>query len=112
MSEAAPDSLTVEAQHRRLERAVARAESIAARVEDRVLIENLFSRYMYLHNAFSRRGDHSVVGEARHARIRAQYSNLGAHETWESVTATGRRRLGSSSSTTRSCRLSGPSARW
>ncbi len=87
MSEAAADGLTVEAQLRRLERAVARAESIAARAEDRVLIENLFSRYMYLHNAFR---DEEIIPlwvKPGTPGIRAQYSNLGVYETWESVTA-------------------------
>src|SRR3954447_23857427 len=62
------------------------ANGLARRAADRGEIENLFSRYMYLHNAFQ---DERIiplwVAEGTPG-IRAQYTNAGVYTTWESVT--------------------------
>jgi hypothetical protein len=78
---------TIDAQVARLEARVAQAEARAARAEDRGAVENLFSTYMYLHNAFR---DEEIIDlwvSRGTPGIRAQYSNLGVYNTWESVTA-------------------------
>lgn len=58
-----------------------------ARTEARGAVENVFSTYMYLHNAFR---DEEIIDlwvKPGTPGIRAQYSNLGVYTTWESVTA-------------------------
>jgi hypothetical protein len=70
----------------RLEEAVAQAERQAQRAQDRGDVENLFSTYMYLHNAFR---DEEIIPlwvKEGTPGIHAQYSNLGVYTTWESVT--------------------------
>jgi hypothetical protein len=69
-----------------LEARLARLESLAARANDRGALENLFSTYMYLHNAF--RDDEIIPLWVKRGTpgIRAQYSNVGVYTTWESVT--------------------------
>jgi hypothetical protein len=70
----------------RLEQLVAHAERQARRAQDRGEIENLFSTYMYLHNAFR---DEEIIPlwvKPGTPGIHAQYSNLGVYTTWESVT--------------------------
>jgi hypothetical protein len=65
---------------------VARLEELATHANDRGAVENLFSTYMYLHNAFR---DEEVIPlwvKPGTAGIRAQYSNVGVYTTWESVT--------------------------
>lgn len=78
--------ISIEARIERLEALVAEADRRAARAKDRGEVENLFSTYMYLHNAFR---DEQViplwVGPGTPG-IHAQYSNLGVYTTWESVT--------------------------
>ena len=57
-----------------------------ARAKDRGDVENLFSTYMYLHNAFR---DEEIIPlwvKPGTPGIRAQYSNIGVYTTWESVT--------------------------
>ena len=57
-----------------------------ARANDRGDVENLFSTYMYLHNAFR---DEEIIPlwvKPGTPGIRAQYSNIGVYTTWESVT--------------------------
>jgi SnoaL-like protein len=57
-----------------------------ARAKDRGDVENLFSTYMYLHNAFR---DEEIIAlwvKAGTPGIRAQYSNIGVYTTWETVT--------------------------
>lgn len=71
----------------RLEQLVTQAERQAERAKDRGEVENLFSTYMYLHNAFR---DEEIIPlwvKPGTPGIRAQYSNLGVYTTWESVTA-------------------------
>jgi hypothetical protein len=72
-----------------IEDRLARLEELAgagARASDRGEVENLFSTYMYLHNAFR---DEEIIPlwvEQDTPGIRAQYSNVGVYTTWESVT--------------------------
>jgi hypothetical protein len=69
-----------------IEARLARLEDLAARANDRGRVVNLFSTYMYLHNAFR---DEDIVPlwvEPGTPGIRAQYSNVGVYTTWESVT--------------------------
>jgi hypothetical protein len=62
------------------------ATRLARRAADRGEIENLFSRYMYLHNAFQ---DEQIIPlwvAQGTPGIRARYTNAGQYTTWESVT--------------------------
>lgn len=76
----------IDARLQRLEALVAQLDAKAQAGRDRGEIENLFSHYMYLHNAFR---DAEIidlwVGKGTPG-IRAQYSNNGVYTTWESVT--------------------------
>ena len=59
---------------------------LAQRAEDRGQVENLFNRYMYLHNAFQ---DEQIIPlwvKEGTEGIRARYTNAGQYTTWESVT--------------------------
>jgi hypothetical protein len=71
-----------------LERRVAAAESAAQRAADRGAVENVFSRYMHYHNAYS---DQRIIDElwAKPGTpgIRARYNNVGVYTNWDSVTA-------------------------
>ncbi|MET0974762.1 MAG: nuclear transport factor 2 family protein, partial [Leifsonia sp.] len=65
---------------------LARVRAIAQRAEDRGSVENLFNRYMYLHNAFQ---DEQIIPlwvADGTPGIRARYTNAGQYTTWESVT--------------------------
>ncbi len=77
---AAPGGQGVEARMAKLE-----AEVRAAK--DRAEIENLFSQYMFLHSAF--RDDLIIPLWVKKGTpgIRAQYSNAGVYNTWDSVIA-------------------------
>lgn len=70
-----------------LERQVAELAAQANASRDRGQVENLFSRYMYLHNAF--RDTEIIPLWARKGTpgIRSQYSNLGTYTNWDSITA-------------------------
>jgi hypothetical protein len=65
-----------------------------ARAKDRGEIENLFSTYMYLHNAFRDEEIFPLWVKPGTPGIRAQYSNVGVYTTWESVTEYHRDRVG------------------
>ena len=70
----------------RLRDEVADARRLAQRAEDRGQVENLFNRYMYLHNAFQ---DEQIIPlwvKEGTEGIRARYTNAGQYTTWESVT--------------------------
>lgn len=59
---------------------------LAQRAQDRGEVENLFNRYMYLHNAFQ---DEQIIPlwvKDGTPGIRARYTNAGQYTTWESVT--------------------------
>ena len=69
----------------RLREEVAVARGLARRAADRGEIENLFSRYMYLHNAFQ---DEQIIPlwvKKGTEGIRARYTNAGQYTTYESV---------------------------
>jgi len=55
------------------------------RVEDRGDVENLFSRYMYLHSAFEDRQIPALWVRKGTPGIHSQYSNNGVYTTWDSV---------------------------
>jgi hypothetical protein len=55
------------------------------RLEDRAAVENLFSRYMYLHSAFQDRQIPALWVKKGTPGIHAQYSNNGVYTTWDSV---------------------------
>jgi hypothetical protein len=70
-----------------LEARVELAERRAVRAQARGDMENLFSNYMILHNAYQ---DESIIDlwvRPGTPGMRAQYSNKGVYTTWESVTA-------------------------
>lgn len=69
-----------------LEAKVARLEKEAAASRDRNAVENLFSRYMYLHNAFQDKDIIPLWAKPGTPNIRSQYSNLGVYNKWESIT--------------------------
>ena len=55
------------------------------RLADRDAVENLFSRYMYLHSAFQDRQIPALWVKKGTPGIHAQYSNNGVYNTWDSV---------------------------
>ncbi|ABP64430.1 hypothetical protein Saro_3570 (plasmid) [Novosphingobium aromaticivorans DSM 12444] len=66
---------------------VAELKALAQSSHDRGDIQNLFSRYMYLHNAFR---DPEIVplwAKKGTPGIRAQYSNNGVYTSWDSIMA-------------------------
>lgn len=70
----------------RLREQVEAAHALAQRAEDRGQVENLFNRYMYLHNAFE---DEQIIPlwvKEGTEGIRARYTNAGQYTTWQSVT--------------------------
>lgn len=76
--------LQAELEH--LREQVAAATRLARKAADRGELENLFSRYMHLHNAFE---DEQIIPlwvREGTPGIRARYTNAGRYTTWESVT--------------------------
>ena len=70
----------------RLEKLVAKLQAECRVNKDRAEIENLFSHYMYLHNAFQDAQIIDLWVKKGTPGIRAQYSNNGVYSTWDSVT--------------------------
>src|SRR5271157_2044106 len=70
----------------RLEALVAQLDARTQANKDRAEVENLFSHYMYLHNAFRDTEIIDLWARQGTPGIRAQYSNNGVYTTWESVT--------------------------
>ncbi|MGH1523960.1 nuclear transport factor 2 family protein [Leifsonia sp. L25] len=70
----------------RLREEVAAAQGLARRAADRGEIENLFNRYMHLHNAFQDERIIPLWVKDGTEGIRARYTNAGQYTTWESVT--------------------------
>jgi hypothetical protein len=69
----------------RLREQIADAHRLAQRAEDRGQVENLFNRYMYLHNAFQ---DEQIIPlwvKRGTPGIRARYTNAGQYTDYESV---------------------------
>ena len=68
-----------------LEAKVAALATLAQSSQDRGEVENLFSRYMYLHNAFH---DPEIVPlwvKKGTPDVRAQYSNNGVYTDWDNI---------------------------
>ncbi|MBN9182551.1 MAG: nuclear transport factor 2 family protein, partial [Microbacterium sp.] len=81
-----PDTVAIEAELAALREELAAVRSLAQRAQDRGAVENLFNRYMYLHNAFQ---DEQIIPlwvKEGTDGIRARYTNAGQYTTWESVT--------------------------
>lgn len=66
---------------------VAELRVMAQANRDRGEIENLFSRYMYLHNAFHDPEIIPLWAKKGTAGLRAQYSNNGVYTNWDSIMA-------------------------
>lgn len=66
---------------------VASLRHLAEASRDRGEIENLFSRYMYLHNAFHDPDIIPLWAKKGTPGIRAQYSNNGVYTNWDSIMA-------------------------
>ena len=65
---------------------IAKLEAEATAARDRAAVENLFSRYMYLHNAFRDADIIPLWAKPGTPDIRSQYSNLGVYTNWNSIT--------------------------
>ena len=68
-----------------LEKQVAALTVKAQSEADRSDVENLFSRYMYLHNAFRDADIIPLWAKKGTPGIRSQYSNLGVYNNWDSI---------------------------
>ncbi len=62
-------------------------ERATTATRDRAAVENLFSRYMYLHNAFQDAQIIPLWAKKGTPGISAQYSNLGKYTNWDSIMA-------------------------
>ena len=69
-----------------LEKAIARLDQRTQAGEDRAAVENLFSQYMYLHNAFRDTEIIDLWVKKGTPGVRAQYSNNGVYTNWETIT--------------------------
>ncbi|MGE8134035.1 nuclear transport factor 2 family protein [Novosphingobium subterraneum] len=66
----------------------AEMQVLKAQVEgarDRAAVENLFSRYMYLHNAFRDTDIIPLWAKKGTPGVRSQYSNLGVYTDWDKI---------------------------
>ena len=70
----------------RLEKLIAQLDAKAQAARDRGEVENLFSHYMYLHNAFRDEEIIPLWAEKGTPGIRAQYSNNGVYTNWDTIT--------------------------
>ncbi|MCX9147413.1 nuclear transport factor 2 family protein [Erythrobacter sp. WG] len=68
-----------------LEREVEALRRTAAAAQDRARVENLFSRYMYLHNAFRDTDIIPLWAKKGTPDVRSQYSNLGVYTDWDKI---------------------------
>ncbi|MFD1612310.1 nuclear transport factor 2 family protein [Sphingomonas tabacisoli] len=78
---------TADARIAELEAQVASLRQVAQSSRDRADVENLFSRYMYLHNAFM---DPQIVPlwvKKGTPGVHAQYSNNGVYTNWDNIMA-------------------------
>jgi hypothetical protein len=76
-----------------LEQRIAELEEVVTQLKaqvrankDRAEVENLFAYYMYLHNAFRDADIIPLWAKPGTPGIRAQYSDNGVYNTWESIT--------------------------
>ncbi|NBC36415.1 nuclear transport factor 2 family protein [Novosphingobium sp. FSY-8] len=79
----APD--TSAAQIAALQAEVGQLRQMAANSQDRAAVENLFSRYMYLHNAFQDTQIIPLWAKKGTPGVRSQYSNLGVYTDWDKI---------------------------
>lgn len=83
-----PDRIaSLEARIAILESKLARVDHDAQVALDRGAIENVFSNYMYLHNAFHDEDIKSLWAKRGTPGMSAQYSNLGVYTRYESIMA-------------------------
>lgn len=80
----APPALAQDSQAALIER-IDRLEREARTARDRDQIENLFSRYMYLHNAFQDAQIIPLWAREGTPGMAAEYSNLGRYTTYDSI---------------------------
>jgi hypothetical protein len=84
---AKPAASAADARIAALEKQVAALATLAESSKDRGEVENLFSRYMYLHNAFH---DPEIIPlwvRKGTSGVRAQYSNNGVYTSWDNIMA-------------------------
>jgi len=79
---AAPAKSGTDARIASLEAQIGTLQSLAQRANDRAAVENLFSHYMYLHNAFRDTEIIPLWAKKGTPDVRAQYSNLGVYTGW------------------------------
>lgn len=68
-----------------LEAQVAKLERVATSSKDRSAVENLFGRYMTLHNAFRDPEIIPLWAKKGTPGVRAQYSNNGVYTNWDNI---------------------------
>ncbi len=78
---------TLEARIAELESRVASAERDARYARDRGAVENVFARYMYLHNSFQDEKIKALWARRGTPGMSAQYSNLGVYTSYDSIMA-------------------------
>ena len=70
-----------------LEAQVAKLERVATASADRNAVQNLFGRYMTLHNAFRDPEIVQLWAKKGTPGVRAQYSNNGVYTNWDNIMA-------------------------
>lgn len=83
----ASSATSLEARLAALEARVATAEREAQRARDRGQVENVFARYMYLHNTFQDEKIKALWAKRGTPGVSAQYSNLGVYTNYDSIMA-------------------------
>jgi len=68
-----------------LEKELEGLRKVASASQDRAKVENLFSQYMYLHNAFRDTDIIPLWAKKGTPDVRAQYSNLGVYTDWDKI---------------------------
>lgn len=64
---------------------MAQLRQVAQSTQDRAAVENLFSKYMYLHNAFRDTDIIPLWAKKGTPGVRSQYSNLGVYTDWDKI---------------------------
>lgn len=81
------DLAALQARVEKLEHALAQATHVADLATDRGEIENLFSNYMYLHNAFQDEKIKALWAKRGTPGMSSQYSNTGVYTNYDSIMA-------------------------
>lgn len=84
---AKPATRSTEARLAALEQELTQVKGNAERARDRAAVENLFSTYMALHNAFRDPEIVSLWASKGTPDVRAQYSNNGIYTDWDTIVA-------------------------